>query len=343
MTSPQTPSSRAALHAATAKFRTPTLAASFGQMASAFLPLIALYAALYAGVVYGVPYWALFGLSLLAAAFTVRIFIFQHDCGHGSFFRSTRANQAVGLLCSLVTLTPYESWRRQHAGHHLHWNDLDNRNSGTDIYSTCLTVDEYKALPPMRRLFYRIIWHPIVSLAILPPLVFLVLYRLPFDMPRSWVRERRSVIVTNVALALMFGTLIAVFGWRAVALVHLPTASMAAMMGVWMFSLQHRFDGALWAREGAWTSENASLSGSSHLVLPRVLQWFTGNIGYHHIHHLDPRVPNYRLEDCHRSDPAFAAAPTVTLRQGLSAMRYCLWDEERQTLIRMPPLTMKAA
>jgi acyl-lipid omega-6 desaturase (Delta-12 desaturase) len=198
-------------------------------------------------------------------------------------------------------------------------------------------------LSPWRRLFYRAVWHPIVSLAVLPPLVFLVLYRMPFDMPRAWTRERRSVLITNIALGVMFGALVFTFGWRTVLLAHVPTAAMAAMMGVWMFSLQHRFEGALWAREGAWTSEAASLSGSSHLVLPRVLQWFTGNIGYHHIHHLDPRVPNYRLEACHRSHPAFAVAPTVTLRQGFSAMRYCLWDEERQALIRMPAWSAEMA
>lgn len=330
-----------ALRLAVAKFRTPTVAKSVSQLVTAFVPLIALYAASYIAVTYQAPWWVVAALAVPAAAFIVRIFIFQHDCGHGAFFRSARANRWTGMLCSLVTLTPYESWRRQHAGHHLHWNDLDNRNSGTDIYSTCLTMKEFEALSPSQRLFYRFIWHPLVSLMLLPPLVFLVLYRLPFDMPRSWKRERRSVMVTNIALAVLFGALVAIFGWRTVAVVHLPIAAIAAMIGVWMFSLQHRFDGAIWARADTWSSESASLAGSSHLVLPRVLQWFTGNIGFHHIHHLDPRVPNYRLEACHRSDPVFAAAPTVTLGQGLSAMRYCLWDEDRQALVRMPKLNWR--
>jgi omega-6 fatty acid desaturase (delta-12 desaturase) len=324
------------LRAAAARFRTPTLAMSVAQMASGFAPLIALYAVMYAALMFGLPYWTVAALSLPAAAFIVRIFIFQHDCGHGSFFRSARANRWVGMLCSVATLTPYENWRRQHAGHHMHWNDLDNRNSGSDIYSTCLTLAEYRALPPARRLFYRFVWHPVVALILLPPLVFLLLYRVPFDTPAAWKRERRSVHITNIALAVVFGALVLAFGWRNVLLVHLPTSIMAAIMGVWMFSLQHRFDGAAWAREDAWTPEAASIAGSSHLVLPKILQWFTGNIGFHHIHHLDPRVPNYRLEACHESDARFAAAPTVTLWQGLSAMRYCLWDEERQRLIPMP-------
>jgi acyl-lipid omega-6 desaturase (Delta-12 desaturase) len=324
------------LRLATRAFRTPTIAMSVAQLASGFVPLIAIYAAMYAGLMLGVSYWALGGLSLLAGVFIVRIFIFQHDCGHGSFFRDSAANRWVGMACSLVTLTPYENWRRQHAGHHMHWNDLDNRNSGSDIYSTCLTVKEYEALTPRQRLFYRFVWHPVVALLVLPPLVFLLLYRFSFDTPAAWKRERRSVHITNAGLVVVFGTLIYFFGWQNVLLVHLPAAATAAIVGVWMFSLQHRFEDALWARDGVWSAQDASIAGSSHLVLPKVLQWFTGNIGYHHIHHLDPGVPNYRLEACHRSDPRFGAAPKVTLWQGLSAMRYCLWDEQNQRLIPLP-------
>lgn len=324
------------LRAAAARFRTPTVARSVMQLTSAFVPLLALFALMYAGLIFGAGYWAIAALSLPAAGLIVRIFIFQHDCGHRSFFRSARANRWVGIACSVVTLTPYENWRRQHAGHHMHWNDLDNRNSGSDIYSTCLTLEEFRALSPARRLFYRFIWHPVVALILLPPLVFLVLYRVPFDTPAEWRRERRSVHVTNAALIVVFGALIFAFGFENVLLVHLPTSILAAIMGVWMFSLQHRFDGAAWAQAASWSQAGASIDGSSHLVLPKVLQWFTGNIGYHHIHHLDPGVPNYRLEACHQSDARFAQAPTVTLWQGLSAMRYCLWDEEHGRLIPMP-------
>jgi omega-6 fatty acid desaturase (delta-12 desaturase) len=324
------------LRLATRPFRSPTVAMSLAQLASGFVPLFAIYAAMYAGLLLGVHYWALAGLSLLAGCFIVRIFIFQHDCGHGSFFRSSAANRWVGLLCSIVTLTPYENWRRQHAGHHMHWNDLDNRHSGSDIYSTCLTLAEYQALPARSKLFYRFVWNPFVALLLLPPIVFLVLYRVPFDTPSAWKRERRSVHITNAGLLIVFGALVYAFGWQNVLLVHLPSSIVAAVLGVWMFSLQHRFDGALWAREGVWSAQDASIAGSSHLVLPKVLQWFTGNIGYHHIHHLDPGVPNYRLEACHRSDARFAAAPTVTLWQGLSAMRYCLWDEDNARLIQIP-------
>lgn len=172
-----TENTSADLRLTTRAFRSPTVAMSIAQLASGFLPLFAIYAAMYAGLVLGVHYWALAGLSLLAGCFIVRIFIFQHDCGHGSFFRSSTANRWVGLACSIVTLTPYENWRRQHAGHHMHWNDLDNRHSGSDIYSTCLTLAEYQALPARSKLFYRFVWNPFVALVLLPPIVFLVLYR----------------------------------------------------------------------------------------------------------------------------------------------------------------------
>ena len=229
-----------AIRTATSHYRAPSLAISGGQMASSFLPCVALYALMYASL--ALTYWATLALSVVTAAFIVRIFIIQHDCGHGSFFRSRRANDGVGMLCSLFTLTPYSMWRRQHAGHHAHWNDLDRRMSGSDIYSTCLTVDEYRALSWWRRLAYRAAVHPVVSLLLLPPLVFLVIYRLPFDAPRSWTHERWAVQGTNLALLVLFGALCIGLGARNVLLVQLPTSMIASIIGVWLFSLhrQHR-------------------------------------------------------------------------------------------------------
>ena len=325
----------ASVRAVTQRFRDPNLAISLGQMASSFLPCLALFALMYASLAL-TPYWVTLGLSVVNAAFIVRIFIIQHDCGHGSFFRTRRANDAVGMVCSLFTLTPYAMWRRQHAGHHAHWNNLDHRMSGSDIYSTCLTVDEYRALSWWRRLAYRAAVHPVVSLLLLPPLVFLLIYRVPFDAPRSWTAERRAVHGTNLALVALFGALCIGLGWRDVLLVQLQTSIIASIIGVWLFSLQHRFERALWARHDAWTPMAASLHGSSHLHLPRLLQWFTGNIGFHHVHHLDSRIPNYRLKDCHRSHPAFAQATTLTLpRGGITSSRYCLWDEEARRLVKI--------
>lgn len=331
--SDDTASSWASIRATTSRYRTPSLLISLGQMASSFLPCLALFALMYASLT--LPYWATLALSVVTAAFIVRIFIIQHDCGHGSFFRSRRANDAVGMLCSLFTLTPYSMWRRQHAGHHAHWNDLDHRMSGIDIYSTCLTVDEYSTLPPWRRTVWRTMLHPIFSLLLLPPLVFFVIFRLPYDTPRSWTHERWAVQGTNLALLVVFAALGIGLGFRNVLLVHLPTSIIASIIGVWLFSVQHRFERSLWARHDEWTPVAASLRGSSHLHLPRILQWFTGNIGFHHIHHLDPRVPNYRLEECHRSHPAFAYATTLTLPGALTSSRYCLWDEKEKKLVKI--------
>lgn len=329
----------AAIRAITARHRVPSRAISAGQMASSFLPCLGLYALMYASL--AVSYWATLALSVVTAGFIVRIFIIQHDCGHGSFFRSRRANDWVGRLCSPFTLTPYAMWRRQHAGHHANWNNLDRRMSGTDFYSTCLTVDEYRALPRWRRRVFRVVMHPIVSLVLVPPLVFFVLYRLPFDAPRSWTMERWSVHATNLALLLLFAVLVAVFGLRNVLLVHLPTSIIASIIGVTLFSLQHRFEAALWARNDVWSPAAASLRGSSYLRLPRLLQWFTGNIGFHHVHHIDPRVPNYRLEACHRDHPAFAGVPTLTLSAGgLSSSRYCLWDEKAEKLVKIADVSI---
>jgi omega-6 fatty acid desaturase (delta-12 desaturase) len=275
-------------------------------------------------------------LAMLAAGFVVRIFIIQHDCGHGSFFHSRRANDLVGALCSVVTLTPYLNWRRQHARHHGNWNNLDRRNSGADIYSTCLTTSEYAALPKWKRLKYRVSCNAIVSLIVLPPLVFLLLYRVPFDTPQSWRIEHWSVHLTNLMLILLYGFLGLTLGIPEVLLVQLPISILAAVFGVWLFSLQHRFEGTLWARQGAWNAVAASLHGSSYLKLPPILQWFTGSIGYHHVHHLNSRIPNYHLQECPDAIPALQSVPALTLGGGLRSFRYALWDEARQVMVPIP-------
>lgn len=274
-------------------------------------------------------------LALPAAGLVVRVFALQHDCGHGSLFRSRRANDAVGRFCSLFTLTPYGHWRRQHAGHHAVWNDLDRRDRGTDIYSTCATVAEYRAMGRWRRLGHRAARHPLVAQLLLPPLVFLVLYRIPFDAPPAWERERRGVHLTNLALAACYGGLCVLLGVGPVASVLLAVMVPASVAGVWLFSVQHRFEGVRWSRHAEWDPVTASLEGSSFLRLPRVLRWFTASLGFHHVHHLAPRVPNHRLEDCHDAHPAFATARVLTLRDALAAPRHALWDEEAGRMVTL--------
>ena len=318
-----------------ASFRIPIPAHSIGQIASSFGGLLATVVAMYAvaGVALADPlgaWWAWIALAALAvpaAGFTVRIFIIQHDCGHGAFFRSRRANAWLGSVCGLFTLTPFQMWRRQHANHHASWNDLDRRDSGLDIYSSCLTVAEYRQLGRRARRHHRLLRHPVIAHLLLPPVVFILLYRLPFDAPRDWRHERRAVHLTNAAVVAVFVGLGLAFGFGRVLVVHLPIMAMAAIVGVWLFSVQHRFEGTLWMRHERWQFRSAALQGSSYLRLPPVLRWFTGNIGFHHIHHLNPRIANYRLRACHEANPVLQRVPTLSLRDGLRGWRYALWDE----------------
>jgi acyl-lipid omega-6 desaturase (Delta-12 desaturase) len=320
------------LLAKTKAFHAPILRKSLGQLATSFGGFFATCTAMYLTVV--VSLWIALPLSLLAAGFLVRIFIIQHDCGHGSFFKSRRANQLIGNLCSLITLTPYGFWRRQHARHHGSWNNLDRRAaSGLDIYSSCMTVAEYRALGRWRKLRVRLLMHPIVANLLVPPLLFFFLYRVPFDTAKGWRRERYGVYLTDLALAGLIVGMCLILGYGRVFAVQLPTMVIASIVGVWLFSIQHRFEHAQWMPESGWNVVAASLSGASHLRLPRLLQWFTGNIGFHHVHHIDPRIPNYRLEECYDAEAGFQSAPALTLGKALQAMRYALWDSDRKRLV----------
>ena len=327
---------RRALLAGLAAFQTPSLRQSAGQLVLTAGAYVGLTALMYAAILHHAT-WLAWLLTIPAAGFVVRLFIIQHDCGHSAYFRSQRMNDAVGVLCSLATFTPYANWRRQHAGHHAVWNNLDQRHAGADIYSACLTTREYQALSASGKFRYRAARHPLVAQLLLPPLVFLVLYRVPFDTPREWRRERRSVHVTNLLLAALLTGLALWLGIAAVLSVQLPVMVIASIVGVWLFSVQHRFEDSLWLRQPQWTPLGASLHGSSWLRLPGLLQWFTGNIGFHHVHHLLPRVPNYRLQACHEASPTLAETVTsLTLREALAAPSFALWDETLERMVRFP-------
>ena len=300
------------------------------QLLTSFGPFIAACAAMY--LVFPISYFLTLALAVPAGALLVRIFIVQHDCGHGSFFASASANAMVGRACSLFTMTPFANWARQHSLHHASWSNLDRRQGG-DLYSVCLTVREYLALSRWRRLLHRVPRHPLVANVLLPPLVFLVLYRVPFDTPRGWVRERRSVYFTNAALVALFATLALLLGWREVLMVHLPLMVVASILGVWLFSLQHRFETARWKRREDWNAVDASLEASSWFALPRILHWLTGNIGFHHVHHLNPRVPNYRLGAAHDAVQALWPIKPLSLMNGLRAPWLTLWDEASGRLV----------
>lgn len=320
-----------ALKAQTARFETPCSRRALFQLATSvglfFIACVAMY------LVYPLSYWLTLALSVPTGALLLRVFVVQHDCGHGSFFASRRANDIIGFACGILTLTPYACWRRHHAVHHGNWNNLDRRPPTADIYSTCLTVSEYRALSPWGRFFCRLRYHPAVANLLLPPLIFMLLNRIPFDTPRNWVRERWMVQGTNLAIAGAVLTVGFLVGFQQVLLVHLPIVIEASIIGVWLFTLQHRYEGGVWLRQGEWSLAGASLEGSSYLRLPKVLQWFTGNIGYHHVHHLSPRIPNYRLEACHKSIGALSGVKPITIVSSFRGIARPLWDEERGRLV----------
>jgi omega-6 fatty acid desaturase (delta-12 desaturase) len=326
------PGPDAQVRQAAAAFARPNGWKSVLQLFTSFGPFLAGCVAMY--LVYPVSGLLTLALAVPTGALLIRVFIVQHDCGHGSFFASRRANTVVGWACSLITLTPYANWSRQHGLHHADWNNLDRTGGGSDIYSACLTVSEYLALSPWRRFLYRLPRHPLVANVLLPPMVFLLLYRVPFDTPRAWQRERWSVYLTNAALVCLFGSLVVFLGWREVLLVHLPIMVVASILGVWLFSLQHRFETARWTAKSEWSFVPAALDGSSWFRLPRALHWLTGNIGFHHIHHLNPRVPNYRLREAHEAVNALRPIEPLPLRRSLAATFLTLWDERSGRLVR---------
>ena len=285
------------------------------------------------GLMYVVLQWStLLALVLVLpiAGLLVRTFVLMHDCAHGSFLTSRALNDALGFVTGVLTLTPFAQWRRDHALHHASSGDLDRRGHG-DVPT--LTVREYRALSWKRRLVYRTIRHPLLLL-LGGPLHLAIGQRLRTRSTATRSRQISSVFATNVAIAGLLGVALWTVGWQTVLVGYALPYYLAAMVGVWLFYVQHQFESAYWAPHGDWDYVEAALRGSSHLKLPRVLAWFTGDIGLHHVHHVAPRIPNYRLRQCHHENAMFHASPTVTLRSGTAALRLALWDEERQRLVR---------
>lgn len=276
-------------------------------------------------------YWLTLLLAVPAAGLLVRLFIIQHDCGHNSFFRSRAANDFLGRAIGVLTLTPYGEWKSGHAIHHASSGNLDRRGWG-DVGT--MTVREYKAASPLQKLGYRLFRSPFVMVLLGAPLNFIVLQRIPRGRTFTDRALRHSILSLNVALAVVFGLPMVVFGVGPVLATYLPVMVMASWIGNWLFYVQHQFEDTYWERDGEWKFHTAALRGSSYFDLPPVLQWFSGNIGLHHVHHLCTRIPNYRLQACVDSAPELSRiAKRITLRDSLTCWRLALWDEQSRRLV----------
>lgn len=275
-----------------------------------------------------ISYWLTIALAIPAAGFVVRIFIIFHDCGHGSFFTSRRANKILGFISGLITFAPYYHWNHKHAMHHASSGDLDRRGIG-DVWT--LTVKEYEALSKWGRLKYSIFRSPLVMFLIGPVYMFLINNR--FVNGKGSTRERFYVYWTNLGIVVMAIIAIVVIGLKAYLLIQLPIIIIAATAGVWLFYVQHQFEGVYWARHENWDFQHAALQGSSFYKLPKILQWFSGNIGFHHVHHLSSRIPNYYLELCHKEIPELKNVKPLTLLASFKCIKFRLWDEENNELV----------
>jgi acyl-lipid omega-6 desaturase (Delta-12 desaturase) len=325
------PAAGAARHAMPnlARYREPCHSRSIFEIVVTLVPFVTLWALAWAAVHFGYWEWS-FLAGVPAAGFLVRLFMIQHDCGHGSFFRYRPANDWVGRFLSVLTLTPYDDWRRTHAIHHANSGHLGRRGVG-DIDT--LTVCEFHALAVWGRLRYRLYRHPLVMFGLGPAYLFLLRHRLPSGSIRGGWHAWISAMATNFAIAIAATALIWFIGIGPFLLVHVPIALLAGSVGVWLFYVQHQFEETFWAHGREWNFHEASLRGSSYYDLPGILRWFTANIGVHHLHHLCSRIPYYRLPQTLRDNPDLRSVSRLTLFQSFRCVRLVLWDESRSRLV----------
>ncbi len=315
------------LRALVEPFGRPQRSQALLQLLLTFTPYLCLAVAMLVLVSRG-HVWMALALAVPAAAFLVRVFMVFHDCCHGSFFQSRRANRLVGYAAGLLTLTPFEKWQQSHAEHHATVGDLDRRGQG-DVWT--LTVAEYLAAPRWKRLGYRIFRNPFLMFGIGPAFLFMLSYRWPSRGASK--RERFGVHFTNAWIVAVLLTAYLTIGVRVLLVAQLPPLLLAATVGVWLFYVQHQYEDVYWARRPHWDPMKAALEGSSYYKLPRVLQWFTANIGLHHIHHVQPRVPFYGLAECQATIPAFQAVPPLTFSRSLHSLRLRLVDETERRMV----------
>lgn len=311
--------------AVVAKYAKPDLRRSLWQVANTLIPYFVLWYLMIRAM--EVSYWLVLGLSVFAAGFLMRTFIIFHDCGHGSFFKSKKANDFLGAITAFLNFTPYYRWKHDHAIHHATASDLDRRGIG-DVYT--MTVKEYLAASRLKQIAYRIMRNPFALLGVGPLLVFVITQRLP--LPSQSRRQKTSVWWTNFSLVVVVTLMSLLVGWKTYLLVQLPIILISSTLGVWLFYVQHNFDPSYWDNHEGWEFVKAGLQGSSFYKLPVVLQWFSGNIGFHHIHHLSSRIPNYNLPQCYYENELFHVKP-LTFIASLKSLSLRLYDEERKMMI----------
>ncbi|WP_410482360.1 fatty acid desaturase [Ovoidimarina sediminis] len=311
-----------------AKYRSPVLARSLMELAVTAIPFAAIFALSWASL--SISPWVAVALSLANAAFVVRLFMIQHDCGHGAFFGSRAWNDWLGRIIGVLTVTPYDVWRRTHAIHHATTGNLERRGIG-DIPT--LTVAEYRAKPLLGRLLYKLIRHPTVLFGIIPFYSFFLRNRIPVGLLRSGRRYWASALLTDAAILVVLGLLYLLGGIPVLLFIYLPMMLLAASTGMWLFYVQHQFEETSWDGEADWSVQDAALHGSSHYVLPPLLRWITANIGVHHVHHMASRIPYYRLPEVLRDHSELAGAGRLTLRESLGCARLALWDETQRRLV----------
>jgi len=309
-----------------ARYQTPSVKRAVWQLVSTLVPFIG--AVILMNWSLSVSYWLTLALAIPAAGLTIRTFIIMHDCGHGSFLPSKTWNNIIGWVTGILTTTPYAHWRREHAIHHATSGHLEQRGTG-DI--STMTVREYLAAGRLQRIWYRIYRNPVILLVIGPAFLFLK-HRWP-TRSIAGKKEILNVHLTNLALAALVTTLSLLIGFKDFMLIWLPIFLLSGAAGVWLFYVQHQFEDAYWRGGEDWDYATAAVAGSSYFRLPKVLQWFTGNIGFHHVHHLSPKIPNYRLERCHRENPTFQKVVTLTLRESVRTLGLRLWDEESGRMV----------
>jgi len=309
-----------------ARYNHPQISKSILQIVNSFVPYVILWVLMIFSL--RISPWLTLALSIPAAGFLIRIFIIFHDCGHGSFTKSKKWNRAIGIVMGVLAFTPYDRWTDSHRLHHITVGNLDKRGMG-DVWT--LTVQEYLALSPWKRFVYRTFRNPVVMFGIGAFLMFILANR--FTRKGNTLKQKRNIYLTNVIIALIATGMSLLIGWKAYLFIQLPIMYFASIMGVYLFYLQHQYEDVVWARDNEWNYKEMALNGSSFFKLPGLLRWFTGSIGYHHIHHLGPTIPNYNLVKCHKENPIFQEIKPITFFTSFKSLSIRLWDEDRRKVI----------